>query len=271
MAVHAHPDDECLLTGGMLARYAAEGHRTVLVTCTDGAVGEIHAETNGRPLAEVRAEELAAACDALGVRRQVFLGYRDSGMAGTDDNAHPDAFAAAKIESAADRLLALFEEERPDIVVTYDERGGYGHPDHVRAHDVTLDAWRRSTDAAFAPRKLYLASVPRSAIEMFTQGLREAGLEPPGGDGDAESQDEEERFEFGVADERFTTFLDVTAYYDAKRAAIECHRTQIPADSWWKQMPEEMARLVFSTEFFILADARITTSVPESDLLAGLP
>src|SRR5438270_9664121 len=136
LAVHAHPDDECISTGGILARYAAEGVRTVLVTCTDGAVGEISDPALAAPenLAEVRSHELDESVRILNISRLVKLGYRDSGMAGTDDNNHPASFLKANFDEALERVVAVIREERPDIVVTYDERGGYGHPDHIRAH-----------------------------------------------------------------------------------------------------------------------------------------
>src|SRR4030081_27015 len=138
IAVHAHPDDECLGTGGILARYAAEGVRTVLVTCTDGAVGEISDPALATPdnLAEVRSRELDAAVHLLGISRLVKLGYRDSGMAGTADNDNPASFHQANIDKAIERVVAVMRAEQPQVVVTYDERGGYGHPDHIRRHPV---------------------------------------------------------------------------------------------------------------------------------------
>jgi len=265
MAVHAHPDDECIGTGGMLARYSDAGVHTVVVTCTDGAVGEVHAETNGRPLVDVRAEELAAACKVLGVGAQHFLGYRDSGMAGTDDNNNPECFAQADLDEAAGRLLDLIEQERPDVIVTYDEQGLYGHPDHVRAHEVAVEAFRRSEGEPWAPRKLYFGSIPRSALEEFGRRMRELDpdAQPPGSDADSD-------FQMGMPDERFTTTLDVAAWWDRKFGALRCHKTQVPEDSWFLTIPEEMARLAFGTEWYILADARVATNIPEDDLLAGL-
>src|SRR5215469_14265297 len=127
MAVHAHPDDECISTGGILARYAAEGVRTILVTCTDGAVGEISDPALATPdnLAEVRSRELDDSVRVLHVSRLVKLGYRDSGMAGTADNANPASFQQANLDEAIGRVVKVVREERPEIIVTYDERGGY--------------------------------------------------------------------------------------------------------------------------------------------------
>jgi len=268
MAVHAHPDDECIGTGGMLARYADTGARTVLITCTDGAVGEVHAEISGRELAEVRAEELAAACKTLGVSAQHFLGYRDSGMAGTPENNDPAAFAQADLTEAADRLLALMEREQPDVVVTYDEQGLYGHPDHIRAHEVAVEAYRRAQGQPWAPRKLYFASIPRSALAEFGKRMRELDPEsvPPGDN----SEQPEGAIEMGQPDERFTTTLDVSKYWDQKFNALRCHATQLPVDAWFFKIPEELSRIAFGTEWYILADSRVDTDIPEDDLLAGL-
>src|SRR4030081_3419139 len=129
IAVHAHPDDECLGTGGILARYAAEGARTVLVTCTDGAVGEISDPALATPenLAEVRSRELDESVRILDISRSARLGYRDSGMAGTADNQHPASFQQANFDEALGRVVHLVREERPQVIVTYDENGGYGH------------------------------------------------------------------------------------------------------------------------------------------------
>ncbi len=189
VAVHAHPDDECLPTGGILARYAAEGVRTVLVTCTGGEVGEIADPALATPenLGEVRARELAESVRILGIDRAVQLGYRDSGMAGTADNDHPASFLHADLDRAIGRVVAILREERADVVVTYDENGGYGHPDHIRAHQVAVAAFRAAGDPTrypeagppWAPRKLYYAILTRSALRRFGEALRAAGVEVP--------------------------------------------------------------------------------------------
>src|ERR1700730_15600684 len=148
MAVHAHPDDECIATGGILARYSADGVRTVLVTCTDGAVGEISDAALATPdnRAAVRAEELDESVRILGIRRLAKLGYRDSGMQGTADNEHPASFHMADFDEAVGKVVRIMREERPDVVVTYDENGGYGHPDHIRAHQVAVAAFKAAGD-----------------------------------------------------------------------------------------------------------------------------
>src|SRR5579864_2273013 len=140
LLVHAHPDDESISTGGVMMKAKAHGHRVVLITATRGEVGEIYNmdEAASRPrLGEIRTQELKAACEILGVDRQEFLGYRDSGMVDTADNKDPRSFHQAKLEEAAGKLAVFLREERPDVVVTYAEDGVYGHPDHIKAHYVT--------------------------------------------------------------------------------------------------------------------------------------
>jgi N-acetyl-1-D-myo-inositol-2-amino-2-deoxy-alpha-D-glucopyranoside deacetylase len=274
LAVHAHPDDECIGTGGILARYAAEGARTVLVTCTDGAVGEISDPALASPenLAEVRSRELDESVRILSVGRLVKLGYRDSGMAGTTDNNHPAAFQQADIEQAIRRVVQVVREERPQVIVTYDERGGYGHPDHIRAHQVAVAAFERSGDAAlypdeglaWAPSRLYYAVFPRSAARRFAERLRAAGIETPFG----ETREQEDP-PFGVDDARITTVVDVSAYVSAKRAALEAHRTQMGPDQFFMKLPAELFNEAFGQETFQRAAGDGTT--PEKDLFEGLP
>jgi N-acetyl-1-D-myo-inositol-2-amino-2-deoxy-alpha-D-glucopyranoside deacetylase len=155
--VHAHPDDESMGTGGTIARLVAEGVRVDLVTCTDGAEGEIHDPTldhdEARPrLAEIRSAELACSVEALGGGsvRLHRLGYRDSGMMGTDANAHPESFWQADVAEATRRLVEIVREARPSVIVSYDENGNYGHPDHINAARVARDAYRASRGTPWA-------------------------------------------------------------------------------------------------------------------------
>ena len=153
MVVHAHPDDESISTGGVLARYADEGLRTVLVTCTGGEVGEIADPGLATPetLVEVRRRELEQACEILRVGKLHLLGYRDSGMMGTLDNAHPASFHQASLDEATARLVALVRREQPQVLVTYDKNGFYGHPDHIKAHQITAAAYEAAGDPARWP------------------------------------------------------------------------------------------------------------------------
>jgi N-acetyl-1-D-myo-inositol-2-amino-2-deoxy-alpha-D-glucopyranoside deacetylase len=273
LAVHAHPDDECISTGGVLARYAAEGVRTVLVTCTDGAVGEISDSDLATPenLAEVRSRELDESVRLLNVSRSVRLGYRDSGMADTADNTDPRSFLQCSFDEALERVVRVVREERPQVIVTYDERGGYGHPDHVRAHQVAVAAFEAAGDGArfgsagapFSPTRLYYAVVPRSAMRSLGERLRAAGVEVP-----LQDLREDQDVPFGVADERVTTFVDVSAYVSAKRAALLAHRTQMGAEQFLARLPESVFGDIFGHETFqrVLGPGE----VPEDDLFAGL-
>jgi LmbE family N-acetylglucosaminyl deacetylase len=264
LAVHAHPDDESITTGGTLARYAAEGVRTVLVTCTGGDLGEV-AFDHDEAVGSLRARELADAACVLGLSRVVQLGYADSGMAGWPDNHRAGAFFAAPLEEARARLLRIFGEEQPDVVLTYDETGGYGHPDHLKAHQVTLAAWQ-----AAPARKLYFVRIPLGWSRRFVNALRAAGISAPstaaaGAGGGTD--------EVGVADELVTTEVDVRAYVETKRAAIACHRSQMPADHFLMRMPHRLATTLWACEFFS-REAGPTTAQPgalETDLFDGLP
>jgi mycothiol conjugate amidase Mca len=280
IAVHAHPDDECIGTGGILARYAAEGVRTVLVTCTDGAVGEISDPALATPdnLAEVRSRELDASVRVLGISRLVKLGYRDSGMAGTADNDNPASFHQASFDEAVERVVTVFRAERPQVIVTYDERGGYGHPDHVRAHQVAVAAFEAAGDAsryteagpAWAPSKLYYSVFPRSAMQRFGERMREAGIEVPFARQSEEAIAEGSDPPFGVADERVTTTVDVSGYVGEKRAALEAHATQMGPEQFIMRLPRPLFAEVFGRETFQRV-AGPSAESPETDLFSGLP
>ncbi|MGH9098480.1 MAG: PIG-L family deacetylase, partial [Acidimicrobiales bacterium] len=164
--VHAHPDDEAIATGGTMAGLAADGHRVVLVTATAGELGEIPDGmlNDGESLADRRAVELAEAGRLLGVARQVYLGYHDSGMAGEESNQRPDAFAVADVDEAAGRLAKVLDEEHADVLVIYDEHGGYGHPDHVKVHTVGV----RAADLAGTPR-VFMATMDRGFLQSLAE------------------------------------------------------------------------------------------------------
>jgi N-acetyl-1-D-myo-inositol-2-amino-2-deoxy-alpha-D-glucopyranoside deacetylase len=271
LAVHAHPDDECIGTGGILARYQAEGARTVLVTCTDGAVGEISDPALATPenLAEVRSRELDEAVRILGISRLVKLGYRDSGMAGTADNNNPASFQQADLDAAIRRVVAVVREERPAIIVTYDENGGYGHPDHIRAHQVAAAAFRLAGDPNYAAEgapwtvsKLYYSVIPRSALRAFGERLRAAGLQTPFSDLD------DSAMTIGVEDSEVTTIVDVSGFVDTKRAALQAHRTQMGPEQFFMKLPPDLFAEAFGRETF----QRIAGPGPsrETDLFEGL-
>jgi N-acetyl-1-D-myo-inositol-2-amino-2-deoxy-alpha-D-glucopyranoside deacetylase len=276
LAVHAHPDDECISMGGALARYAADGVRTILITCTDGAVGEISDPALATPdnLAEVRSRELDASVGILKIARLVKLGYRDSGMAGTPDNEHPESFAQANLAEAVERVVRVIREERPQIVVTYDENGGYGHPDHIRSHLVGVAAFHAAGDPtefpnagpAWSPDKLYYVVTPQSAVARFAALIEESGLDSPWATRSAEGTADLPRF--GVDDERVTTRLDVSDYISVKRASMLAHRTQLGADMWFLKLPEGLFARMFATEFFECVSGPVAP--PEDDLFADV-
>jgi mycothiol conjugate amidase Mca len=275
MAVHAHPDDEAIGTGGILARAAAEGIRTVLVTCTGGEVGEIAPETNVPPeqLGAVRERELRAACEILGVTHLELLGYRDSGMDGTADNEHPNSFARADLGAATARLVALVRKYRPQVIVTYDENGFYGHPDHINAHRIAVGAYEAAGDPKhgaengfepWTPSKLYYTAVGKSAINEFGKRLREHGIDPPRGDL------EEAEPSWGTPDELITTTVDVSGQVSQKRQALYAHATQMGPEVFFAKLPEPLFAQLFGKESFQLVQSRVPASAPEDDLFAGL-
>jgi LmbE family N-acetylglucosaminyl deacetylase len=264
LAVHAHPDDETITTGGTLARYSAEGVRTVVVTCTRGDLGwrnGVEADDVG----ELRQHELEAAVTKLGVSRLVQLGYLDSGMVGKPENQRPGALCAARLDEAAERLAQVVREERPDVMICYDETGGYGHPDHVRAHEVAVSAYTRA--GAATPRKLYFVRFPLTWSRRFVLSLRAAGIDAPwsavsGADaGPCATL-------IGVPDDLVTTTIDVRAYAKTKCAALACHRSQMPPHHFLMRMPALLAQELWASEFFSLESTR-APNVLETDLFAG--
>jgi N-acetyl-1-D-myo-inositol-2-amino-2-deoxy-alpha-D-glucopyranoside deacetylase len=269
LAVHAHPDDETITTGGTLARYSAEGVRTVVVTCTQGELGWVFEPTLvGQDVGALRERELADACSALGVSRLARLGYADSGMPGVPENERPGAFFAADVHEAADRLVKVLDEERPLVMLTYDETGGYGHPDHVKAHQVAVAAFEAA--GAARPEKLYFVRFPMTWSREFVRELREAGIDAPGS-APAGADAGPDLDEIGVADDLVTTAIDVRPYLPSKLAALACHRSQLPPDHFLRRMPLELAQRLWAYEYFSREVGPIGHSAGlETDLFAGL-
>jgi LmbE family N-acetylglucosaminyl deacetylase len=264
MAVHAHPDDEAIGTGGILARYAAEGVQTVLVTCTNGELGDApgglkpgdpgHDEDVVVPL---RRAELEASCKVLGVSHLELLGYHDSGMDGWPQNDATGSFWRTPIEEPAARLADLMRTYRPQVVVTYDENGFYGHPDHIQANRITQAAVKDSG----IPAKLYYTALPRSALSGFRELLEETGIEQP--------SEVEENPDFGTPDELVTTRIDVSAVIGSKYASLAAHASQSD-NIFFLEMGEELFSRVMDAEFFVRAFDTTNAPVPEEDLFAGL-
>ncbi|HEX6968271.1 MAG TPA: N-acetyl-1-D-myo-inositol-2-amino-2-deoxy-alpha-D-glucopyranoside deacetylase [Micromonosporaceae bacterium] len=279
LLVHAHPDDESITTGATMARYAAEGAHVTLVTCTLGEEGEVCVPElalleagEADQLGGYRIKELADACAALGVTDHRFLGgagrYRDSGMLGTPGNRHPRAFCRADLDEAAGHLLEIMREVRPQVLVTYDPDGGYGHPDHIQAHRVAMRAAELAAADGHGPAKVYWIGLPRSVVQVGLDAFASSSGNPFSGVTRVED------LPFGNPDEQITTRIDATAYGSAKRAAMRAHVTQIPSDSWLYSIAGNFGSEPMGVEYFILAAGRKGPgSGPngwESDLFAGL-
>jgi len=241
----------------------AHGHRVVLVTATRGEVGEIYNmdEASARPrLGEIRSQELKNAAEILGVDRQEFLGYRDSGMVDTPDNKDPRSFHQARLEDAAGKLAVLIREERPAVVVTYAEDGVYGHPDHIKAHHVTNAALDVLEREGLAVKKLYYTAIPRSLMEAFVQQMPEEARQAMGGNMRIA----------GTPDELVTTQVDVHDYVERKREAFRAHVSQNDPNSWFAKMQDQVYELAFGTEYYQLARGKAGSELPEDDLFAGI-
>jgi LmbE family N-acetylglucosaminyl deacetylase len=239
---HAHPDDECIQTGGVMAKAADEGHRVVLVVATRGEHGEVADGflDPGEALWQRREVETLAAAEALGVQRVEFLGYHDSGMIDTPQNEVETAFWQADVEEAASRLAAILAEESADVLTIYDDHGGYGHPDHIQVHRVGT----RAAELAGVER-VYQCTMNRTRILEMSRSMT---IEPPEG---VEVPEFPEDTDFGSPAEIITCEVDVTAWADRKRKAMEAHASQIGPDHFMLAMPEEFFAVAFGTESFI--------------------
>ncbi|MCW2620486.1 MAG: 1D-myo-inosityl-2-acetamido-2-deoxy-alpha-D-glucopyranoside deacetylase [Frankiales bacterium] len=288
LLVHAHPDDEVIGTGATMAKYASEGVGVTLVTCTLGEEGEVlvpelaHLASDRQDaLGPHRIDELAVAMEALRIKDHRFLGgpgrWRDSGMMGTEQNERPDCFWQAGLAEPVRALVAVLREVRPQVVVTYDENGGYGHPDHIQAHRVTVAAFDASADPAYAPElgepwrpiKLYWTTMPNSVLQAGIDQLRALGDEAAFG-----GVERAEDLPFGVSDDLVTTEVDAGEHYDAKMAAMRSYPTQISVDGPFFALSNNVGQQAFGTEHYILARGpRGPGSGPydrESDLFGGL-
>ncbi len=261
VAFHAHPDDECITTGGTLARAVDEGHRVVVVYATRGEVGEVPDGLlePGETLVERRHAEVLRSTAALGVHRVEFLGYRDSGMMGTADNHHPEAFWQADVDEAATRLAAVLRPEGADVLLIYDENGNYGHPDHIQVHRVGV----RAAELAGTPQVLE-ATVSRDALRAHIERMVAEGA---AGWDDVPDLDDPD-LTFGMPDEAITTRVDVAAWAERKLAAMRAHETQVGDLGPFLAMPVDVFREAMGTEFFIRRGA--PAGHRDDDVFAGL-
>jgi len=240
VALHAHPDDECMTTGGTLARASAEGHRVVLVVATNGDWGEAPDDlAAGESVVDRRRAETARSAAALGVHRVAWLGYQDSGMTGWAQNADPASFHQAPVDEAAARVAAVLREEAADVLLTYDWHGNYGHPDHVKVHSVG----HRAAELAGTPRVLE-ATINRDEL---VRGIEAGGLDEefdprkPMDDGNP----------MGTPEAELSLRVDVSGYLAEKRAALGAHASQVTDTAWVREMSDEDFAMAFAVEWFI--------------------
>ena len=277
--VHAHPDDEAIATGATMARYAAGGTHVTLVTCTLGEEGEVHvpelaslAAAEADQLGGYRLSELREACAALGVTDSRLLGsagkYRDSGMMGTPANDHPRAFWRADVAAAAGDLMEIVREVRPQVMVTYDANGFYGHPDHIQAHRVTMRAAELAAAEGIGPEKVYWVAMPRSVLEAGMEHFADSSENPF-----AEIQKIED-LPFGTPDDHIAARIEGLDHAEAKLASLRAHATQIPANSWLYSLAGNFGSEFMGVEYYTLAvGEQGRGSGPygwEDDLFAGV-
>jgi mycothiol S-conjugate amidase len=276
LSIHAHPDDEASKGAGTVARYHAEGVHTVLVTATGGEEGEILNPAMDTPevkadIAAVRSRELDEAVRIIGYDELVLLGYRDSGMKDSEANSNPDCFAAAPLDEAVGRLVAIIRRVRPQVMVTYgDDHSGYPHPDHVRVHEISVAAFDAAGDpdkfpeagAPYQPLKLYYSVWARQRIIDTHAKFLELGLESPFDQGWLERRGQ---------DEASTTQISLVGYEDVRREALLAHATQVdPTSKFWFGLPPEVQRTIYPYDDYTLARSLVDSQLPETDLFAGL-
>ncbi|WP_104524244.1 N-acetyl-1-D-myo-inositol-2-amino-2-deoxy-alpha-D-glucopyranoside deacetylase [Blastococcus atacamensis] len=290
LLVHAHPDDETINNGATMARYVAEGAHVTLLTCTLGEEGEILvpaleqlAADQADQLGGYRIWELRTAMDALGVTDIRFLGgagrYRDSGMMGVASNGHPRAFWNADLDEAVAHAVAVVRDVRPQVVVTYDENGGYGHPDHIQAHRVAMAAVAAAADPAYRPdlgeawtvAKVYWCCMPRSVLQRGIDALAAAG-DQTFFEGVTSADD----VPFAVPDELVTTAVDGSRHAAEKDAAMRAHPTQIMVDGPFFALSNNLGLEMMAVEYYRLVQGERGPAGPgpegwEDDLFAGLP
>jgi len=256
LAVFAHPDDEAFGTGGTLSRYAAKGYKVCLVCATRGEAGEISDPSFATPenLGQVREQELRCAAETMGISELIFLDYRDSGMAGTPENEDPRAFDNATAEEVVPRLVGIIRHLRPQVIVTFEPNGGYGHPDHKAIHRHTLEAFHAAADAERFPQqgppwqatRLFYSAIPRSFFIDMRKQLVEMGE-------DISDYDIFNNSEAGWPDDQVNVHLDVSSTVKDKWDALNCHRTQFGPGNLFRRLPEDKVKKLMSQEYFALA------------------
>ncbi|MGI5502970.1 mycothiol conjugate amidase Mca [Lentzea sp. CA-135723] len=280
MAVHAHPDDESSKGAASMARYIAEGHDVMVVTCTDGGAGSILNPAMDKPdvlenIIEVRREEMANAAKILGIQHR-WLGFKDSGLPEGDPlpPLPEGCFALVPLEESVPSLVEAIRDFRPHVVVTYDENGGYPHPDHIRTHEISMAALDAAADASFKPelgeawetQKVYYGhGFSRAKIVAFHEAMEARGLESPYAEWLANwSTDRPDVMQ------RVTTQVECAEYFDVRDEALKAHATQIDPTSRWFGIPMELQREIWPTEEYELVRSQVDSTLPETDLFAGV-
>ena len=273
MLVHAHPDDEAITTGGIMLKYAEEGARVVLVTCTRGELGDIQdpgyvPPKPGMTMEEIRMTEMSDALGVLKVSAFHCMDYRDSGMAGNPGNDDPKSFHQADMTEASNRLAAIIRKERPQVVITYDETGIYYHPDHVKAHQITQKAFfdagkpdllLEDGKPAWQTARLYHIAIPMARIRRYNQEGTDPASRPPSSI-------------VGTPEEKITTRIDIEKYLDRKFEAIYSHKSQIGGNHRFRNLTPEQRKEMFGYEHFVCAYGCIPLMEggKEKDIFAGL-
>jgi LmbE family N-acetylglucosaminyl deacetylase len=273
LASFAHPDDEAFGTGGTIARYASQGLRVDLVCATRGEAGEIAEGIDATPetLGAVRENELRCAAETMGIHELIFLGYRDSGMKGTAANEDPRAYINQPDEEVVSGLVAVIRRLKPQVVVTFEPNGGYGHPDHIAIHKHTVKAFHLAGDASiypslgetWQPRRLFYTSIPRSFFAEMRLQMEAEGIDTS----------EFERFEddeAGWPDEKINAILDVSSSVDEKWDGLNCHRTQFGPGNLFRKLSESKVKLLMSREYFSQAWPEPEPEKIMQDLFEGL-
>jgi len=281
LAVHAHPDDEASKGAATMARYVKEGVEVMVATCTGGERGDLlipaaAADVDELGMIEVRRREMADAVSALGISHR-WMGFEDSGYPAHLDGGEveplpPGCFADLPLHTATEPLVALIREFRPHVVTTYDEKGGYPHPDHIRTHEIAMMAFEHADDLElfpggepWKPQKLYYnMTFHKARVEAMHQAMLDAGVESPFAEWIERWQDRPDDAW------RITTRVPVADYFTYRDEALLAHRTQVDPSGMWFAMPRDLERQVWPTEDFQLAISRIPTALPEDDLFAGL-
>jgi LmbE family N-acetylglucosaminyl deacetylase len=273
LASFAHPDDEAFGCGGTLAHYASMGYEVDLVCATRGEVGEISDPALATPetLGEVREQELRCAANTLGLNDVIFLGYRDSGMAGTEDNNDPRAFCRAAEEEVVERLVGIIRKTRPQVILTFEPEGGYGHPDHMAISRHTVSAFHAAADPnafpaqgpAWQASRLYYPVIPRSFFTEARKHMEAMGIDT--------SQFGHVQDEIpGWPDEWVNCSMDVSDQIDAKLQALQCHKTQMGTYSFFQGFPTELVKEMLHLEHFAKAWPEPSPGQRISDLFAGM-